>query len=219
MSTKTASAIHGARKRRGFTLLELIMALVLTAIAVTMASAALRTATVARERVAAHRDTMERDVRFRAMLTDMLRHPPSAESVDEPLLSILSTQNPAAKGSGRLVFLSKGVRAPYGTGTTFRVTLDVVNDGLVLEAEPIGASGDRTTLRTLLPGVSALTVRVLEARVGQTTGAAASSGGWRTDWPLAQMRPAAIALNLAATEPRPPLVVALDPLSQVAVRQ
>ena len=35
------------------------------------------------------RQTLERDARLRTMLTDMLRHAPSAESVDEPLLSIV----------------------------------------------------------------------------------------------------------------------------------
>jgi len=216
MSTQAVVSAPG--RRAGFTLLEVILALVLTAIAVAIASAALRTATVARERVATHRSTLERDARWRAMLTDMLRHPPSAESVDEPLLSIVPSRNPGVTGSGRLVFLSKGVRAPYGTGTTWRVTLDVADDGLVLEAVPIGASGETTTLRTVLADVSSLTVRVLEAREGQASADAGANGGWRSDWPLAQARPAAIALDLGSPEMRPALVVALDPLVTVVAR-
>ena len=43
--------------RDGFTLLELLLALMLTSVAVAIAGSALRTAIVARERVAAHRDT------------------------------------------------------------------------------------------------------------------------------------------------------------------
>jgi prepilin-type N-terminal cleavage/methylation domain-containing protein len=58
--------------RRGFTLLELLLAIMLTAVAVAIAGSALRTATTAGERVDAHRATQEHDARLRSTLTDML---------------------------------------------------------------------------------------------------------------------------------------------------
>ena len=60
------------RVSQGFTLLEVILALTLTAVSVSIAGSALRTATVARDRVADHRDTLEREARMRSMLTDLL---------------------------------------------------------------------------------------------------------------------------------------------------
>ncbi len=204
------------RRRAGFTLLELIVALVLTAVAVTIAGSALRTASTAGERVAQHRATLERDARLRTMLTDMLRHAPSAESVDEPLLSIVPAAGTSTRTTSQLVFLTKGVRAPFGTGSTWRVVLGVTDEGLVLEAAPIGSTRDASMLRAVQPGVTAMSVRVLEQSV---PGAGGRSAAWRSDWPLAQARPAMIALDFDGTDDLPPLILALDPLSTMAVRR
>jgi general secretion pathway protein J len=198
-------------RRSGFTLLELLIALVLTAVAVTIAGSALRTASIAGARVEEHRDTLEQDARLRATLTDMLRHAPASESVDEPLLQIAQD----AAGRARLTFLSKGVRPPYGTGDIWRVTVFVSSAGLVLDALPVGASVDATALHSVHPGVTTLSVRVLEQVPAQT--GSIVTAGWRSDWPLNTSRPAMIAFDFGQSA-NPPLVVALDPLVTVAAR-
>jgi prepilin-type N-terminal cleavage/methylation domain-containing protein len=201
-------------RRLGFTLLELLIALVVTAVAVTIAGSALRTASIAGARVEAHRDTLEHDARLRATLTDMLRHAPSAESVEEPLLQI----DQDAAGGERLTFLSKGVRPPYGTGDTWRVTVSVSAAGLTLDARPIGASLDATALHSVHPSVTTLSIRVLEQATPQATSQAGTvaTAGWRRDWPLNTSRPAMIAFDFGQGA-KPPLIVALDPLATVAV--
>lgn len=191
------------RRGAGFTLLEVMLALVLTAIAVTIASAALRTATTARDVVAVHRLTLERESRVRASLTDMLRHAPRADAVREPLLRVTRT----ARGDARLIFLSQGVRAPYGTGGIWRVTVSVERDSLTVDAEPIGAVPDGTRLHSVLAGVPALRVLVLEPRTGS------ARARWRDDWPLDRARPSMIAVRFGDDKARPPLMVALDPLA------
>jgi len=193
------------RTRTGFTLLEVMLALVLTAIAVATASLALRTATTARDRVSEHRQTLERESRLRTMLTDMLRHAPTASSVDEPLLRVWRTPS----GETQLVFLSTGVRAPFGTGPTWRVMLTQTAGGLVLDATPIGVGADETALHTVLPSAQGLSVQVLEQAGGL------SDARWRSDWPLERARPGVIAIGFG--EHHAPLVVALDPLATVAV--
>jgi prepilin-type N-terminal cleavage/methylation domain-containing protein len=197
-------------RRSGFTLLELLIALVLTAVAVTIAGTALRTASTAGARVEEHRDTLEADARLRATLTDMLRHAPAAESVEEPLLQI----GQDAAGRARLTFLSKGVRPPYGTGDIWRVTVFVSTAGLVVDALPIGASLDATALHSVHPGVTTLSVRVLE-QVPAQSGSMATAG-WRNDWPLNTSRPAMVAFDFGK-DANPPLIVALDPLATMAV--
>ena len=187
--------------RRGFTLLELLIALVLTAVAVTMAGSVLRTASLARERTAQHRERYERLAHVRALLTDMLRHAPVAESVTEPLMQISNDTD----GVPRFVFLSKGVRAPFGTGTTWRVSVAVRDSTLLLDAEPIGTAQGERAVRTQVAGVSAMRVEFLEH------GGALTRAQWRDVWPLAQSRPEAVALHFLAADTIP-LVVALDPL-------
>ena len=195
-------------RRTGFTLLEVLLAILLTAVAVATASLALRTAVIARDRVSEHRDTLERESRLRVMLTDMLRHAPSASAVDEPLLRVSRDAN----GGVQLVFLSKGVRAPFGTGPTWRVTLTETGAGLALDATPIGVGADETALHTVVSGIEALTVQLLEQAGG--------IGGprWRNDWPLERARPAMIAIGFGNDGAQPPIVVALDPLATVASR-
>jgi hypothetical protein len=167
-------------------------------------------------------------------LVDMLRHAPPAtvvgretdmrdgldldsrddragrrESGREALLRI----TPTAHGQ-QLVFLSRGVEAPYGTGPVWEVTVDSDGDSLRLEAVPLDAretaargGAARATLRASVPRIGQLDVAVLEP--------ATALGGvrWRRDWPLAQSRPAAVSLTWRSGGPAVPLVVALDALS------
>lgn len=202
--------VRPVRRARGFTLLELLMAIVLTAVAVAIAAGALRAASDARVRVATHREHLERETRLRSALSDMLRHAPSAESVLEPLL----VTDADARGTTRLVFLSQGVRAPFGTGRIWRVELSVDQDSLVLAAWPHvqDRRGMPTTptLRSAVSGISQLRVHFQE-RASRTDRAA-----WREDWPLTTTRPAAIRLSFGDDVAHPPLVVTLDPLATVA---
>ena len=203
------------RTRPGFTLLEVVIALLLTAIAVTIAASALRAATTARDRVVAHQQSAERDVRLRAQLTDMLRHAPAADAVDEPFLRVTRD----ASGAGTLVFLSTGVRAPYGTGATWRVAVTGSDSGVVLDATPIGVTSDATRLRSELHDARDFAVQLLEhgsPRTATVGGASGTVGGtrWRTDWPLERSRPAMIALRWTTNGGADTslLVVPLDPL-------
>jgi general secretion pathway protein J len=194
--------------RRGFTLLEVLIALMLTAVAVTIAASALRAATTARERVLAHERRDGQWLRLRAQLTDMLRHAPSAESVDEPLLRVTHD----AVGVASLTFLSNGVRPPFGAGATWRVSLTVMDSALVVDATPIGADGtDVTRLHVVLDDVGTMRVQLLE-RAGGLSGAQ-----WRDDWPLERALPAAVALSFGSDVA--PLTVTLDPLPAGGVRR
>ncbi len=187
---------------RGFTLLEVMLAIVLTSIAVLIAGSALRTASDTSERVQAHRDALERDARARAMLTDMLRHAPRAEQVDEPLLTLARDRN----GDAALTFLSQGVRAPFGTGSSWRVTLSSTQGHVLLEATPIGLASGSAALRSTLTDAEGLQVQFLQPASGT------DAPTWRDDWPLTRTRPAMIALRFGHDGAAPPLVVALDPL-------
>lgn len=191
---------------RGFTLLELLVALLLTAVAVAIAGSALRTAQIARERVVSHRDRAEKDARVREMLTDMLRHAPSAELFDEPLMQV--RRNDA--GNARLVFLSQGVRQPFGTGHSWRVEVWSSDSTLSVSATPIGVALGETPLLTTLASSSKLRVEFLD-RVGM------SAASWRDDWPVEQSRPAMIALHFGSDTNRAPLMVSLDPFAMRTV--
>lgn len=190
--------------RRGFTLLELMLALTLTAIAAGVAGTALFTARRASESVRAQRAQGESELRFRAALRDLLRHAPDAAQVDVPLLQVQSSTEGA-----RLEFLSTGVRPPFGTGTVWRVILTSDSTGLLLRAMPLRAEEPEVPVEYRVPGATALQVEVMEGAGDEPT-----RGAWRTDWPVPQMRPAAISLQWRAADrtEATPMVVRLAPL-------
>lgn len=189
--------------RAGFTLLETVLALTLVAIVLTLAATALSAATGARAAVARHAETTALEARVRSALVDMLRHPPRADAVDEPLLRVERDGG----GGARLVFLSQGVVQPFGTGPVWRVTLDGAPT-LSVRMEPARStpSDEGPVLHTALPHLHRLDVAVLES------GAPDGGSAWRFDWPVARSRPALVRLAWrdSAGAASVPLVVALD---------
>lgn len=170
--------------RRGFTLLEVIVAITVTGLALTTAGMALSAARSTAARIQTHEVRTEADSRVRALLTDMLRHAPSAEQVDEPLLLIDRT-----RGTTVLRFLSTGVREPYGTGGAWQVEVALRDSVLVVRATPTGRDAGASPLTATLAPVSRFDVRILD----HATTLDAST--WRADWPIAQDRPRAIELT------------------------
>ena len=198
--------------RRGFTLIEVIAALVLTAVVTAVAGAALGAARSAEARVLQTARTTDQETRVRSMLTDMLRHAPDAALVDEPLLRLDVEERSGAVArteapTSVVRFLSQGVQEPFGTGPIWRVTVAVIDGALVVEATPVATASLEPTVRAALPDVSALTARVFEG------GQRAESVAWRPDWPMAQDRPALLELQWTQRgAPGIPLRVELAPL-------
>ena len=186
------------RFRVGFTLMELMTAITLTAIALVLAGSALAAATRAQTVIGRNQRTLDAESRWRLRLSDMLRHPPRADAVNEPLLQIGRDD----RDQPTLIFLSQGVTQPYGVGRTWRVTLTNGADGVVLIAEEIGRGEQRTRLRSELGHVALFNVEVLESASGIGVArtrkgnpkTSSDVGGWRTDWPIERSRPAFVRL-------------------------
>ena len=193
------------RQREGFTLLEVIVAITVTGLALTTAGMALTAARNTAARIQTHEARTEADSRVRALLTDMLRHAPAAEQVDEPLLVV-----ERSGGTPVLRFLSNGVREPYGTGGTWRVEVALRDSVLEVRATPSGRARGASPLTATLSPVSGFEVRVLEHA------SALDSPTWRADWPIAQDRPRAIELTwqLPSNDAPLPLRVVLAPLER-----
>ena len=194
------------RTRAGFTLLEVIVAITVTGLALTTAGMALTAARSTAARIQTHEARTEAESRVRALLTDMLRHAPRAEQVDQPLLVV-----DRASGTPVLRFLSTGVREPYGTGGVWLVEVALQDSTLVVRATPSGRDAGATPLTATLSPVERFDVRVLEYAT------ALASAAWRADWPIAQDRPRAIELSwqpvtAASRSDAPPSAPASTPL-------
>ncbi|MBC8087989.1 MAG: prepilin-type N-terminal cleavage/methylation domain-containing protein [Phycisphaerae bacterium] len=191
------------RSRSGFTLIEVMTAITVTALVATVAAAALRAGLDVRERVGRHRVTVDAEARATEWIATMLRHPPVASAVEEPLLTIRRM----ADGSDSLTFLSQGVELPAGTGRIWRVTLHTKADGLHLHAVPLRDSRGSVPLESVLPHLNTLRVEAL--------GPSTARGEWLQEWPVLRSMPRAVRLTFAADNgaSRAPVVFATAPLS------
>lgn len=175
--------------RVGFTLLEVMLALTLTAVAATVAGAALQAARQASTRVAEFGSRTEPAQQLHDALHDLLRHAPPAEQVDEALFAV--RRGPT---TDTLVFLSRGVQQPFGTGAAWRVLMYSDSVGLTLRAEPVYESAapveGRPAVAWHVPGASELSVALATFE--------GSALAWRREWPLQRARPAGVRFSWRA---------------------
>jgi prepilin-type N-terminal cleavage/methylation domain-containing protein len=170
--------------RRGFTLIEVIVALVLTGMIALAVRGALDAGLSARERIAGPMEDRERALLARAMLEDALRHAVDDDRFAEPFA------RSGGAGTGDILsFTTRGIVPPLGASGRWRVLVQ----GDRIDATPIDERGPR--LRTTLPGVRALRVMTLQ------------SGEWRAPAANVDHVPPMVRVEFTTTrDALPPLV-------------
>lgn len=192
-------------RRRGFTVLELLVALTLTAVALTLTGTALSAARSTEAAIARSRAIALPTAQARQLLIDLLRHLPRVDEVDAPLLT-LTNGSPAPT----LTFLSRGLDSPFGTGAIWVIRLSQPGDSLLLEATPLRPAPHLRARRILIPATAPLAI---DALVAGPDGRLER----RTEWLAAVQHPAALSIRweLVASEGTGrELLVPLDPLGR-----
>ena len=192
------------RRRHGFTVLELVVALTLTAVALTLTGTALSAARSTAAAIDRSRATALPASQARVLLTDLLRHLPRPDEVDSPLLSLTpGAQTPV------LTFLSRGLDAPYGTGPIWSVRVSQPGDSLLIEATPLRDASGGIARRIVIPSSAPLEIAALVADPNGVVDR-------RMDWSSALQRPTALAIrwdrHTRGDTDDAELLVALDPL-------
>lgn len=191
------------RRRHGFTVLELLVALTLTAVALTLTGTALSAARSTEAAIDRSRSSTLPSAQARELLTDLLRHLPRPDEVDGPLLTLVSGDRTPA-----LTFLSRGLDAPLGTGPIWSIRLSQRGDSVVIEAAPLRAGADVVPRRLLIPHAAALEIDALVALPGGEVER-------RPDWSSPVQRPTALGIRWGHGADRvtgTALLVSLDPL-------
>lgn len=172
------------RTRGGFTLVEVMVAVVITALVVAATAAAMETSLDVRQRMHAKRDELRARMAWRAMITTALRNVRPAAGPDDTTFLLLDGTSPDGMPSDRLVFFTAGTFPPLTPGVDWIVSLGASEDGLHLTASPPGILSAPVRMRSPSP-IAGLQVYVLGQR----------GGVWRTEWldPLA--RPAAVRIE------------------------
>jgi prepilin-type N-terminal cleavage/methylation domain-containing protein len=170
----------------GFTLLEVMVAIVITAVVALLAFGTLSTALDGEEQLQRHQETAEAQMIVRALLMDALRHPPEegGAAMNEMLFEIEDGVYDTGLPADAVRFRSRGLAAPLGATGEWTVELAASPEGLRLLATP-GANSDALPIEALILGALGLDVRAL-ARL--------DDGIWSEQWESPGRVPAAVAL-------------------------
>jgi prepilin-type N-terminal cleavage/methylation domain-containing protein len=188
-----APAVATPRTSAGFTLLEVMVAILLTGIVALVGYAAARVSIEARARVGTATGALQAERATRELLRDVLRNVRAPQLPGEPGFALRDE---------RLSFTAAGAGPPFDPEYDWRITIEPDSGGLALRAEPVGrASASRVALR--LAGVTRWEVRVL----------APNGADWRPDWSSPRTTPRGIAITMwdGSSPAGIPLLLALSP--------
>jgi len=162
----------------GFTLLEVMVAIVLTSLIVLLAYSAAQVSYDAHARLSADLRSLQQASALRELLQDALR---SARAPQRP------GDSPFTLHEGRLSFVTAGGGPPLDPDYDWLLTIEPGADGLRLSATPVGrAPAAQVTIRA--PGVTRWDVRA------RAPGEGASQ--WLEEWPKTSGMPRAVAVTL-----------------------
>ena len=162
------------RRWRAFTLLEIMVAIVLTSLIALLAFSAAQVTIDARARLTSHLNDVESARAVRTLLTDALRNARIPSRPGDPGFDL---------ENGRLSFVSAGGAAPLDPDYDWRITVLPDASGLSFVATPLGhAPAAQVAFR--VPDVTRWDVQVLEPDGSQ----------WQSTWSDTRVMPRAISI-------------------------
>ena len=173
-------------RHRGFTLVEVLVALIVTGLVVSLAYATLRGGLDIQQRLSVQEANDEALTTVRSMLRDALRHALPGVPGGPETFALQDRVTAAGEPADSLAFLSRGVVPPFGTSGAWRVSVCVGEGGLQMTATPVSA-GTGVPQRATVPTVTSLDIRAIGRGV---------LASWTSGWPDAGVAPQAVTLAL-----------------------
>jgi prepilin-type N-terminal cleavage/methylation domain-containing protein len=189
------------RARRGFTLIEVAVALTVTGLVAALAYGALRAGADAQARLAERRAAADAALAWRAVLGDAVRHASRGAADDD---TVFVVRRGPAPGSDTLRLRTRGVVPPLGAGDEWAAELAPGADGVTLVATPAA-------------GGPAVRVRIADARGVAVAVLPYAGARWGRTWDRPSMAPAAVSVRLldaAGHALGPPLVARTRPAGE-----
>src|SRR2546421_2918378 len=160
----------------GFTLLEVMVAIVLTGLVVLLAYGAAQVSYDAHARLRADVDALQEAQALRELLQDALRSARAPQRPGDPRFTL---------HAGRLSFVTAGGGPPLDPDYDWLVTIEPGADGLEFSATPVGRA-PATVVTFRVPGGPRWDVRAL----------APSQLQWLEEWPQTTLLPRAAAVTV-----------------------
>jgi general secretion pathway protein J len=195
--------------RVGFTLIEVMVAIILTSVVALLAYGTAHAGLDTQKRIERFRTSAEAHVIVRDLLTSALRHPVEGGgfAMNDTLFTIDDRISADGLPINAVRFVSSGVVAPLGATSLWLVTIEPGLEGVRIAALPL-RSEDAQPIVALLTDVHGLRARVLD-RTADTE--------WQNRWDVVGRVPAAVALEFLTErgEPAGPELVVHGALERV----
>lgn len=159
-------------RRSGFTLIEVLVSIVLTAVVSLLVYGAVQAARDTQARIAGEHRSLQRALSMRLLLEAALRGAQTAFLAPDTMFVLDHRVSAQGVPQDRVTFVASGDFPPLSPGADWLVTLAPTRQGLRLIGAPIGIRIPSRTL-ALLPGVTGLRARVKHPDLGP---------GWSQEW-------------------------------------
>ena len=189
------------RPRAGFTLIEVLVSIVLTAVVSLVVYGAVGAARDTQSRITEERRSLQSALAMRLLLGGALAGTQATFLAPDTMFVLENRINGQGIPQDRITLATSGNFPPLSSGTDWIVTLEASGQGLRLVGRPMGIRAPARLL-ALLPGVTGLSIRVRHLDLG---------GNWSDEWPTPAVLPEAVEL-VYWTESAPvgvPLTVSL----------
>lgn len=160
----------------GYTLLEILVAIVLTSLVALIAYGAMQVSLGARDRLGTAMAVEQRARMTRELLVDVLRNTRTPQRQGDTTFTL---------AGDTLTFVAAGGGPPLDADCDWRVTITPDAGGLMFDATPVGRA-PATEIAFRLPGVTRMDVRVL----------APTGDEWLVAWPASMVTPRAVVITL-----------------------
>ncbi len=172
-------------RRLGFTLIEVLVTLVLTAVVSLLVYGAAQAARETQARIAAERESLQKALAMRLLLEGSLAGAQTALLAPDTMFVLESRVNARGIPQDHLTFVASGDLPPLSPGADWIVTVGPSREGLRLTGGPMGIRAP-SRLLALLPGVTGLAVRVRDP---------GGEPDWVEEWNFLAVLPAAVELT------------------------
>ena len=172
-------------RRRGFTLVEVMVALVVTGLVVSLAYMAAQAGFDTDERLTRAHEGVESEAVARSLIADGIRHALPGIRGGPAVFEVSEVRTANGGVSAALRFLTRGIVSPFGVSGAWEVTLAPGRRGLEIHARATG-DAEPGSIDADLPNVASLDVRVLSRD---------SREGWLHSWSDVERSPVAVSLT------------------------
>jgi len=177
-------------RRKAFTLVEVMVAIVVTGVVVSIAYATMQAGFETSDRLAKAQSGNEREIVARSILARALRHAVPGTIGGVPVF-VLRDKSEGAQPGDELRFRTRGMSEPLGASEVWEVSLLPLPDGLHLVGHAVDDSA--RSFNSVLPRVRAVDIRVRGRDFRD---------GWLETWSVPDRSPVAVSIAFLTSDHR-----------------